>query len=87
MEKNDSKQARSFLRMILKEQGQRVDESLTLNSWELTDLIIKNIHLVDLEVRNLKKASNQLKKEQEGRSQRVIEAIDVFFNTKGEGRP
>ena len=85
MEKNDSKQARSFLRMILKEQGQRVDESLDINSWELTDLIIKNIHLVDLEVRNLKKASNQLKKEQEGRSQRVIEAIDAFFNTKREG--
>lgn len=57
--KQDSKTARMYLRMVLKEQGQPVQEELNLNSWELVDLIIKNIHLVDNELRNLRRETRK----------------------------
>ena len=79
---NDSKFARSCLRNILKEQGHQIDDHLVLNSSEMLDMIIKNIHLVDLEVRNLRKAKKAFLREHENRSQLVMEAISGYYDTQ-----
>ena len=68
--------------MILKEQGQPVPDELSMNSWEMVDLIIKNIHLVDIEVRNLRKQCKQYEQEKVTRSERIFEAIDAFYAAK-----
>ena len=82
----DSKQARSYLRNILKEQGHQLDEGLVLNSFEMLDMIIKNIHLVDIEVRNLRKAKKAFLREHENRSQLIMDSIDGFYGTQRKNK-
>lgn len=82
MEGNDSKVSRSFLRMVLKEQGQPVPEELVLNSWEMVDLIIKNIHLVNIEINNLRKQAKKRHREMETLSQGVLDAVSAFYSEK-----
>lgn len=81
-EQQDSKVSRSFLRMVIKELGKPVPEELKMNSWELVDIAIKEIHLLQLRVRNAEKLVKQLKREDEGRRQRTFSAIEEFFNQK-----
>lgn len=83
---NDSKAARSCLRNILKEQGHQLDDNLVLNSFEMLDMIIKNIHLVDLEVRNLRKAKKAFLREHENRSQLIMDSIDGFYGTQRKNK-
>lgn len=82
----DSKVSRSFLRMVLKEQGQPVPDDLEINSWEMVDLIIKNIHLVDIEVKNLKAQIKQLQAQDAGRRERIFDAIEAFYGKQQELR-
>lgn len=83
----DSKVSRSFLRMVLKEQGQKVSDQLDMNSWEMVDLIIKNIHLVDIEVRNLRKENKKMHRELDSSKQRVIESIEEYYREKRRNGP
>lgn len=84
MEKNqDSKLARIHLRSILKEMGKEIDPSLQINSWELLDLILKNIHLVNIELKNLRKANRQLQRKLDESGQYVLAAIAKFYEKSG----
>jgi hypothetical protein len=69
MEDKDSKVSRQFLRMTAKELGIQIDPALKLNSWELFDLIIKDIHLLLLELKRAKTENKKLKQQVESQSQ------------------
>ena len=59
----DSRVSRSFLRMILKELGVKAPSPLKLNSWEMFDVIVKDIHLWKLETLRMTTEIKRLKKE------------------------
>lgn len=65
----DSKVARQFLRMILKDFGKPVNESIEMNSWELFDLISKEISLGKLEKKRLISSLKYLDRKISGLSQ------------------
>ena len=86
MEKEqDSKVSRTFLRKVLKCLGRNTPKELAINSWEMYDVIAKDISIIlrDLErakgnIRNLMSSDND-------RRQFTIKAIGDFYD-KNNGK-
>lgn len=58
-----------FLKMISSELGCVIPDGLQITSWSLTDLIIKDIHLRNILIKNLKKEKKKRIKLIEGLKQ------------------
>ena len=78
---DESKAGVSFLRMILKELGKEVPIELDITSWELVDLIIKDIHLRNDTRKRVEKYIKELEKENASFRQDIF----VYQYTLSEG--
>lgn len=84
--RQDSKISRQFLRMVLNCLGQKIPEELDMNSWELYDLIEKDISIIRTERARDRKNIRSLLSGNESRRQFTIQAIDNFYDKEEERR-
>ena len=82
-QKQDSKVSRFFLRKVLEALGQRVPQELEMNSWELYELISKDINIIHAQMRRDRKNIKGLLSSDEDRRQFTISAIEKWYK-KGE---
>lgn len=75
----DSKVSRTFLRMVLNCLGQKIPEELNMNSWELYDLIEKNISILKNQSERHRKNVKSLLSGNDARRQFTIQAIDKWY--------